>query len=263
MGMFSHFTIVSKEVAYRVGIISNSTIPRMDFETGTETGNKILTYSATGTNGTVGFTRITIPISLMGYPYIVLADGRELRTTQLSISNETFTRLYFTYVHDSETIRVISSTSLSLYYALQADFMNLNATYYQLLGNYTVLLANLTELQINVAELLSSQQLLQSMNSSYQQLLSDMLDLQLDFNLMNSTYSNLLRDYTQLMGNYSQLLINYNALTSTHQEQGQNIQSLMYVIVSITAIYIATTAYLSQRSHGRSMKTARVFEEQR
>ena len=160
MGMFSIFEVSLKEKTYRVTTICNSTISDFRFEIGPETGNKVISFNVTDDDSTVGFCRVVIPTGLMSYPYIVLVDAEEIVPTLLGVSNETHAYLYFTYAHDSHSVRLISSKTLHLYnelldkyVRLQIDLYNLNATYYDLLNRYSVLLGNFSQLQANYSDL--------------------------------------------------------------------------------------------------------------
>ena len=170
MGMFSVFEVTWKEETYDVTTVCNSTISNFRFEIGSETGNKIIRFNVTGEDGTVGFCRIMTPAELMNYPYIVLVDEEEITLTLLDVSNGTHVYLYFTYIHSSHTITIISSKTLYLYnellnkhVRLQIDLYNLNATYYGLLNKYNILLGNYSQLQGSYREL----------NNSYQEHLLD------------------------------------------------------------------------------------------
>jgi parallel beta-helix repeat protein len=163
MGMFFNFSAALEREAYSVTVISNSTISGFRFQIGSETGNKIIHFNATGEDGAAGFCRVKIPTRLMNYPYIVLVDSDEIIPTLLNISNETYAYLYFTYPHKNHTITIISSKTLALYFELldeylklQKDLYDLNKTYYTLLENYNILLSNYTELQISFGELNNS-----------------------------------------------------------------------------------------------------------
>jgi len=170
MGMFSDFTVALERETYHITTICNSTITEFKFEIGAETGNEIIRFNVTGKDGTVGFCRVRIPTEFMNYPFIVLVGVEEIVPTLLDVPNETYVYLYFTYIHSSHTITIISSKTLHLYnelldeYAkLQIDLYNLNTTYYGLLNNYSVLLGNYSQLQKSYHEL----------NNSYQEHLLD------------------------------------------------------------------------------------------
>jgi parallel beta-helix repeat protein len=154
MGMFSDFSVTHEEEMYPVTTICNSTISDFRFEIGRETGNKIIRFNVAGKYSTVGFCRVMIPTKLMNYPYIVLVGLEEIIPTLLDVSNETYVYLYFTYIHSSQIITIISPKTLHLYnelldkhVKLQTDLYNLNATYYDLLNNYSILLGNYSQLQ--------------------------------------------------------------------------------------------------------------------
>jgi len=207
MGKFSNYVAVLKGKTYDVTMISNSTISDFSFDIGEETGNKIVNFNVSNEGDTIGFCRIMIQTELMSYPYVVLVSGEETVPSLLSISNETVAFLYFTYADGSQTISVISSKTLHLYYglldrysALQASFSDLNVSYYQLLNNYSLLLYN----------------------------------------------------YTQLQNQYSVLNMSYQEHLLGYSRNVENIQNLVYVFASTTAIFLMTTVYLSKRTKPRN-----------
>ena len=143
MGMFSDFNVTLERETYHVTTICNSTISEFRFEKGLETGNKIIRFDVTGKDSTVGFCRVMIPTELMNYPYIVLVDVEEIGPTSLNVSNGAYVYLYFTYIHGSHTITIISSKTqylydelLDKYDELKTDLYDLDATYYDLLNNF-------------------------------------------------------------------------------------------------------------------------------
>lgn len=154
MGMFSGFWFFCNRLPYSVTVVSNSTISKVVFAIGAETGNKRIQFNVTGRDGSVGFCRIMIPTGLMNDPLIVLVGEDEIVPTLLSVSNASHTYLYFTYSQSSRVLTVISSKTLGLYnelfdyYAgLELDLHSLNVTYLQLLVNYGFLLGNYSMLQ--------------------------------------------------------------------------------------------------------------------
>jgi len=106
-----------------------------------------------------------IPTEFMDYPFIVLVDEEEAISTLLGVSNATYSYLYFTYIHSSHNITIISSVALHLYsellnqyIKLQGNLYDLNVTYYTLLNNYSILLGNYSQLQRSSSALNSSYQ---------------------------------------------------------------------------------------------------------
>ena len=267
-------------------MLRSSTISDFRFEVGTETGNKIISFSVTGKEGSVGLCRVAIPTDLMNYSCIVLVDEEEITPTLLNVSDNTHVYLYFTYIHSSHTITIISSKLLHLYnellnkYAkLQTDFDNLNYTYHKLLNNqsmllnsYIQLLENYNMLNLTTHELLSNySQLLEkynSLNTTHQELKSNYSQLLESYNTLNSTTHELLDNYGALLGNYTQLLERYNTLNATYQdnselqanytslllEHEQNIRSLIYVFIATTTIFIIAAAYLSTHAHRKASR---------
>jgi len=249
MGVFSEFSVTSEGKGYHVTTICNSTISGFRFEIGPETGNKIIRFNVTGKDGAVGFCRVRIPTKLMNYPYIVLVGVEEIVPTLLDVSNETYAYLYFTYIHSSRTITMISSLARRL----EIDLYNLNATYHALLNNYTTFLGNYSELQKGYHELNSSYYNLLNIQAL---LLSNYSQLQRSFSELNSSYYDLLKIYALLLGNYSRLQESYSELNDSYQEHlldysknADNIRNLLYIFAATTAIFIITTLYLSKQAH--------------
>jgi len=216
MGMFSDFPVSLEGEIYHVTTICNSTISEFRFEIGPETGNKILCVNVTDEDSTVGFCRVRIPTELISSPYIVLVDAQEIVPPLLDVSNETYAYLYFTYIHGSHIITIISSKTLLLYNELlnkytklEIDLYNLNDLYQELLNNYTDFLGNYSILLTNYSELQKSHQ---ELNNSYQEFLFD------------------------------------------YSKKVNNIQNLMYIFAATTAIFIITTIYLSKSAHASNAK---------
>ena len=216
MGMSSDFPVSLEGEIYHVTTICNSTISEFRFEIGPETGNKILCVNVTDEDSTVGFCRVRIPTELMSSPYIVLVDAQEIVPPLLDVSNETYAYLYFTYIHGSHIITIISSKTLLLYNELlnkytklEIDLYNLNDLYQKLLNNYTDFLGNYSILLTNYSELQKSHQ---ELNNSYQEFLFD------------------------------------------YSKKVNNIQNLMYIFAATTAIFIITTIYLSKSAHASKAK---------
>jgi len=251
MGTFSEFSITLKRETYIVTVISNSTISVFRFQIGAETGNKIIHFNTTGKDGTSGFCRAKIPIGLMNYPHIVLVDGEEILPTVLNVSNEAYAYLYFTYLNENNTIAIISSKTLALYFELldgyvklQKDLYDLNETYYALLENYNTLLSNYTQLQITFGEL----------NNSY-------LEHLVNFSALVANYNILLYNYTQLQVSFHDLNDSYLEHLLDYSEQMQNIRNLTYILVALAAILIITTIYLSKREHPNVITKIKAIEE--
>lgn len=157
MGMFSEFDFTYKGEAYQIAIISNSTISDLQIKIGMETGNRILQFKTESDEGTVGFCRVMIPTRFMNYPYIVLVGNEEVNPIFLDISNETHDYLYFTYLHESQTVTIISSGLYSElfdnYQKLQEYLYHLNMTYQNLVGAYAELQKDFYELLSNYTQL--------------------------------------------------------------------------------------------------------------
>jgi parallel beta-helix repeat protein len=251
MGMLFNFSATLEREAYSVTVISNSTISGFRFQIGSETGNKIIRFNATGEDGAAGFCRVKISTKLMNYPYIVLVDSEEIIPTLLNVSNEAYAYLYFTYLNENNTIAIISSKTLALYFELldgyvklQKDLYDLNETYYALLENYNILLSNYTQLQITFGEL----------NNSY-------LEHLVNFSALVENYNILLYNYTQLQVSFHDLNDSYLEHLWDYSEQMQNIRNLTYILVALAAILIIITIYLSKREHTNVITKIKAIEE--
>jgi parallel beta-helix repeat protein len=215
MGAFSEFNIAQENGTYYVDIIANSTISNFRLETGRETGNKMITFSASGQAGTAGFCRMMISTPLMDYPYTIVVNQGQVNLSLLSASNVTNAYLYFTYPNGNQTITVISSNALQIYNSLlnkynslQKDFASLNATYQGLLSNYN--------------------ESLQALLNNFNLMLGNLTQLQNSYLDLNSSLQNSLRDQS-------------NSL--------ENMRNLVYVFAAMTGAFLITTAYLSTRLH--------------
>jgi parallel beta-helix repeat protein len=275
MGFFSPFTLTSQGLTYEVDLISNSTVSSFRLELGAETANKMIRFKASGSTGTAGFCRLMIPVGLMPSPHIVLIDSEEIIPKVLNTSSSNSVTLYFTYEHRNQTITVIYSEALHLYYELlddftelQSNFLVLNDSYAALLRNFESALGNLSQteedfktLNITYALLLSNYSLLMenfgdlqrsfsTLNSSYQML-----------NGLNTTYHELLHANSLLLGNYSQLQQSYFELNQTltdhlndFSEQAQNMRNLLYIYAITIAFFLIITVYLSKQAHSQGKR---------
>lgn len=265
MGVFFEWQIALDRRLYNVAIISNSTISDFGFRIGTETGNTILSFKATGENATYGFCRVKIATDFMDYPYIVLVDSEEIIPTAINATS-TYVISYLAYAHTNGTITIISSKTLHLYLILQENLLELNATYYQLLNNYTILQMNFNALNQSYNTILENYAKLQNdfsnLNKTYYTLLNDYNKLRLDFDalgLSNQTFIYLNQSYYYLNMSYNALLNSFNLLNSSYQAylnaysvQAQNNRNMAYIFTAIAATIIVTTVYFSKRVHTNS-----------
>jgi len=91
-------------VSFQVIIESNSTVSNFQL---IQT-NKEIRFNVAGQSDTVGFCNVTIPINLLGDPYTVQVDG--LLLTPKETTNNTHSFLYFTYSHNTYTVRINGTT---------------------------------------------------------------------------------------------------------------------------------------------------------
>jgi parallel beta-helix repeat protein len=215
MGAFSEFTLAQQNGTYSVDIISNSTISNFRLETGRETGNKMITFSANGKAGTTGFCRMMLSTPLMDYPYTIVVNQGQVNLSLLSASNMTNAYLYFAYPNENQTITVISSNALQIYNSLldkynslQRDFASLNASYRGLMVDYNATL--------------------QAILNNFDLVLGNLTQLQNSYLDLNSSLQNSLREQS-------------NSL--------ENMRNLAYVFAAVTGAFLITTAYFSTRIH--------------
>jgi len=297
MGVYTNYVLTFAGSTYDSYVISNSTISAFRLELGQETANKIIRFTADGQPGSSGFCRIAVPKALMPTPLIVLIDSKEVIPKMLNFSEGPYTRLYFTYLHRGQTITIIYSEALHLYYslldsflALQFNMTRLQSDYGMLNDTYYVLLADFTRAQLDLTSLNTSYSEMRSLNSqlnvsyavlqaSYNALLVTLGQLQSSFAALNTSYTmltilnsshyGLLHDYGLLAANYSLLHVRFAELNASYQnyieeysqdyqKQTQNLRNLLYVFASTTALFVITTVYLSKRAHAsKTTKTKR------
>lgn len=267
MGTFSSVDAVSRGVTYQVAVVSNSTIAVFRFRIGSETGNKIVSFSIVGESGRAGFCRMIIPNELMGRPYIMLVDGDETIPELLNASNETYSYLYFTYPLSNQTITLISSTAQHLYFELLEDYQKMqvdldaiSTLYSSLLNDYLSLRAELSSLNVSYTSLLILQADLRILNDTYNLLLTNCTWLGTNFQNLSATYLALLGNYSALRESFDEMAASYAKHLSSYSDQSQNLQNLIYVLAAMTAIFIATTVYLSKQAHRERVDKAK-FED--
>ena len=84
---------------------------------------------------------------------------------------------------------------------------------------------------------------------------------------LNMIYEGLLEKYASLSANYSELQQNYTELNNKYQEHlldyyknMQNIQNLVYILMTSIAAFLATTVYLSRQAHVSAKNKTRRFK---
>jgi parallel beta-helix repeat protein len=275
MGLFSDFSITFESTTYEVFVISNSSISYFRLELGVETANKIIRFVVSDNTNASGFCRIAIPSGLMPSPHIVLIDSEEIIPKVLNVSNGAYSHLYFTYPLRNQTIAIIYSESLHLYYELlddfaelQSAFLALNSTYYALLYDYGRVLGNLSQAQENFAALNTTYNVFLN---NYNSLLESFAQLQKNFTILdtsyqtlkglNATHYQLLHDYSLLQQNLLELTSSFADHLKDYSDQAQNLQNLLYIFAITTAFFIASTVYLSKQAHANKNGKIRKKEE--
>jgi parallel beta-helix repeat protein len=107
MGPFQTFGVGTfNGTTYSVGTVSNSTITTVSFNATV----KALTFNVTGPNGTAGFCRVTILLSLMSGNWMVTVNGTQVLPPILNVTiYGNYTYIYFTYHHSTETVKITST----------------------------------------------------------------------------------------------------------------------------------------------------------
>jgi parallel beta-helix repeat protein len=107
MGPFSTFGVGTwNGTAYSVDTVSNSTITNLSFNSTLRT----LSFNVTGANGTAGFCRVTIPLSLMSGEWKVTVNSTSIPYSTITYGNCTY--VYFTYHHSTETVQITSTNAV-------------------------------------------------------------------------------------------------------------------------------------------------------
>jgi parallel beta-helix repeat protein len=119
MGMFTNFAIQYKSQRYFIFTICNSTISNFDFVE----SNKTINFNVLGRNGTTGFCRIAIPVTLTKElwqgNYIVLING-DFATNTRKWSSLTCDYSYITYEHTivAQNVSIASSSEENIFFPL-------------------------------------------------------------------------------------------------------------------------------------------------
>jgi len=94
--------------SYNVDIISNSTVS--DFSFNPESA--LVRFNVTGETGTTGFCRVTIPKDLLHTEdeWTVMINDKPVTPTVNEDANSSY--LYFTYEHNTKTIKIIGTTAI-------------------------------------------------------------------------------------------------------------------------------------------------------
>jgi hypothetical protein len=90
-----------------IGIVSNSSevvmgpIPEGEFEMVSE-----VDFNVTGPDGTIGFSRVSLPHQLLEPPYAVTINDNPVTFSTL-YENETLSMIYFTYTHSTHEVSIV------------------------------------------------------------------------------------------------------------------------------------------------------------
>jgi hypothetical protein len=101
MGIFTNFTIDYEKQSYFLSTICNSTISNLEFD---ESNGKI-SFDIIGRNGTVGFCRIAMPLTLIQNKCIISLDGN-FRQPLRNWNTSTYGYRCFVYANTGVTRKV-------------------------------------------------------------------------------------------------------------------------------------------------------------
>ena len=108
MAPFSSFSVMFGEKICTITTICNSTISGFAFDQ----AEREITFNVSAPDGTIGFCRIQFPKALINAPYSVLVNYMPPRTLkELPASNSTYVALYFTYLHSTRYVQIVSEFS--------------------------------------------------------------------------------------------------------------------------------------------------------
>lgn len=98
------FSVTWEETTYAVATFSNSTITDFNFIY----PPKQISFNVTGTDGTIGFCNVTIPIVLLDGDFKVLINGTQIGYTLTQ--NATHSFVYFNYSHTTKQVKIVETT---------------------------------------------------------------------------------------------------------------------------------------------------------
>lgn len=110
MGQYREYEVQKGDDAFKIGLICNSSVSGFHYN------GTVVNFSVVGENGTSGFCRVRVPVSLVSQPFQVFVNGTAVSYDLLPISNNTLSHLYFTYeLSTKEVVIVPELPSLTLF----------------------------------------------------------------------------------------------------------------------------------------------------
>jgi len=97
------FVVELQGSTFRIVTFSNSSVDAFNFNY----SRREINFNVSGLLGTTGFCNVTIPKGLLHGPFTILVDSVPI-STFIQTSNSTHNSLFFTYVHSTHVIRIIS-----------------------------------------------------------------------------------------------------------------------------------------------------------
>ncbi len=247
MGMFYTFTISLKENTYHVTIISNSTIINFAFKVAAESRARAILFNAS-TGGSAGFSRVTVPKTLMKSIHAVLINEEEVNATLLNVTDVENAYLYIEFPGDC-SIKIAYSELLDLYYQLYADYTNLLDKIYSLNASNNMLTERFHTLNQTLYDLLENYNELRDELSILNESYSILLALNASNSVLAEKISTINETLYNLLKSYSELQKEMCDTSTLYQNQLQNFKGLIYIFAATTAIFFATTIYLSKKAH--------------
>lgn len=101
MGQYWEYEVQKGDDAFLIGLICNSSV------SGFQYNGTVVNFSVVGENGTSGFCRVRVPMSLVSQPYQVFVNGTAVSYDLLPISNNTLSHLYFIYELSTKEVVII------------------------------------------------------------------------------------------------------------------------------------------------------------
>ena len=105
------FTVSSQN--FVVELVINAT-PASQLDLSSLVSKLEIGYTLQGIEGNIGMSNITIPNKLLSGPFTVTVDGSSPYSGPTTVSNSTYTSIYFTYIQGSSDTVVITGTSSSV-----------------------------------------------------------------------------------------------------------------------------------------------------
>lgn len=163
---------------------------------------------------------------------------------------ETYEELLDAYLDLQSNYETLNAT----HYRLKSDHETLNTTYYRLESDYASLKASFEKLKADIDSLRGSYVKLEtdytSLQTSYTFVKSDYDFLKATYDKLKADYDSLKTTHDELTTDYHRLESDYGGLKLEHEStigQLRTNTNLMYVFITATVAFAATTVYFAKR----------------